>query len=226
MVIKKTIASKKPNKIEEKPVTYPVPDQLTSTPPTPRKLPFFKIAILVLVVAAVLALLVRNKSVLVAGTVNGRPILKWELNQRLSDRFGKQMLEAMVGEYLILDAAQKQNVLATPEEVNARIVEIEKTLAGSMTLDESLALQGVTRAEFTNQVQIQLLIDKMLSRDVSVSAAEVEEFIKGNTASLTASTEADRRLEAEKEIKNNKLSQVFTEWFAKLKEGAQITRYL
>lgn len=190
---------------------------------------FFKIAVVVLIVAALAAVLFRNRGWFVAATVNGTPIPRWELNDRLTKRFGDQVLEAIIGEKLITDAAAKAGVSASNEEIGAKVNEIEQSLSGSMKLDDALQLQGVTREEFESQVRVQILIDKMMSKEVSVSAQEIDEYVKGATAAgqtLSASEAAQQREAAEKELKANKVAEKFQEWFAKLKEEAKVQKYL
>lgn len=202
-------------------------DMTPTSSVSPKKSRFWKIAIIVVLLAVVGALLARRYgNVLVVATVNGMPITRWTLTQRLTDRFGTQMVEALIGEQLILAEAKKQNVSVTEEEVNAKIAEIEKSLGASITLEESLKIQGLTKDEFVNQIRLQLSVDKMLAREVSVSATEVDEYLKTNQIQIIATQEAEQRASAEKEIKDNKVSEKFVEWFTKLKESAKIERYL
>lgn len=202
------------------------PEMVSSNVPKSRSR-LIKIGVAVVLLAVVLGLLARRyKSVFVVGTVNGTPILTTELNGRLTNRFGSQMLEALIGEKLITQQAAKENIQVSTDEVNARITEIEQSLAGQMTLDETLKVQGITRGEFESQVRIQLMIDKMFADEVSVSAQEIDEFVTANAGSLTASGEAEKRAQAEKEVKGQKISTKFIEWFNKVKEEAKIERFL
>ena len=185
-----------------------------------------KILLIVLAIVGVVILISRNKTKLLAASVNGVPISRAELSQRVTDRFGKQMIEAMIGETLILEEARKQNVTANKEEVTAKIGDIEKSLKGSMTLDQSLNLQGITRAEFESQVRVQLLIDKMLSSEATLTASEVDDYMKKNASQLTATSVAEKRDEAEKAVRNDKLTKAFSAWFTKVKDAAKIERYL
>lgn len=188
---------------------------------------FIKIGIGVVILAVILGLIAkRYKSAFLVASVNNSLILRSELNQRLTSRFGSQMLEALIGEQLIMQEAQKQNIAVADAEIQAKISEIEKTLSGGMTLDDSLKLQGMSKVEFERQVKIQLAIDKMFSKDATISTAEVDDFIKKNGVNLTASTEAEKRTQAEQELKNQKVSQAFIEWFNKVKEAAKVERYL
>ncbi len=187
---------------------------------------FIKIAIGVLVVVIIGALLARNRSWFIVATVNGAPISRMELNQKLAQRYGAQILDAIIGEKLVLAEAAKQNLQVSEAEINERVSGIEKSLNGQMKLADALKLQGVSEDEFKNQIKVQVIIDKLLGKEVSVSAQEVDDFVKSNPQMLTSSEPAKMRLEAEKDIKNTKIGAKFQEWFTKLRESAKVTKYL
>ena len=180
--------------------------------------------VIILLVAALLGK--RYLSWMTVATVNSVPVSRWDMNARLTNRFGTQMLETMIGEQLIVDAATKQSLTVPPGEIDAKIAEIEKGLPKGATLNDSLQMQGITRPEFDRQVRLQLLIDKMLAKEVSVSAEEVDKYMVDNTTRLTASDPAERKVEAEKQVRSQKISERFVEWFTKLKEAAKIQRSL
>lgn len=196
------------------------------TPTGSRRPAYMKLAILFLVALIIGVLVYRQRLATTAATVNGAVISKTELTSKLLERFGEQTLEALIGERLIEEEAVKKNIIATSDEVNAKIKEIEASLMGSMSLDESLKLQGIARSEFESQIRMQLLVEKLLADQATVSASEVAEYVVQNKAILTATTPAEQTTEAEKELRNSKMSSLFADWFAALKEKAIIVRTL
>jgi hypothetical protein len=188
-----------------------------------KKYKYIVIGILVLVVLGMAAM--RYKSLFVVAMVDGKPILRSELNSRLMAQYGSQALEGLIGERLIFENGQKQKITVADKEIEDRIVEIEKSLGG-MKLDEALKMQGMTRSDFVSRQKIQLTIDKMFSKDISVSAVEVDEYIKNNSMYLTATESAQKAIEAEKAVRNSKIEQKFMEWFNKAKEEAKVNRFL
>ena len=199
----------------------------SATQPQPKKTTKKLLFLLGLAAVVLVWLFLRSRpGIFLAATVNGKPILKSELNKRLTDRFGEQMLEALISEQLIINAAQKQGVVVTPEEVQAKISEIEASLKGSVSLAESLKIQGITRGEFEKQISIQLSIDKMFSNQASVSAEQIDEFIELQGAQLTATTPAEQKIEAGNQLRQNQISQLFIEWFNQVKSEASVSKYL
>ncbi len=202
---------------------------LVETPKSKNRfnLRFWKVAVIVLLVSvAIVFLAQRYRGSTAVATIDGMSIPRQELTDRLMERFGSQMLEAMIGEKLILNEAAKQNVSISQDELNAKLTDIEKNLEGTMTLEDSLKLQGVTKEEYLEQLRLQLMIEKMLEKDVSVSAQEVDEYLKANADAQNATDPATQRTKAETDIRNNKISQKFVEWFNQLKENSKVTRSL
>ena len=194
----------------------------------PVSTPRFKsktIYVLILAVG-IIGLLLANKGLVVAGIVNGKPIFRWELNKTLVSRFGKQTLEGMISERLIADAAKKAGVSVSKEEIDAKEAEIVGGLAGDVKLEDLLKLQGLTKEDFDSQIQLQLTVEKLLSRDIAVSEEDVTGYIATNRATLTATDEASLRVEARAALVNQKVSEKIQPWFMELKDSAKILRFI
>jgi hypothetical protein len=163
---------------------------------------------------------------IVAAMVNGSPIFRWELNSQLSHRFGEQTLESMITEELIMGAAQKEGIVVTADDVNAKITSITQTLGPNVNLEELLRYQGMTRADFEGQVRLQLTVEKMLSRDVTVTDDEVSSFITENRDTMIATDEAALAVEARDAVMSQKTSEKMQPWLMELRENAKISKFL
>lgn len=177
---------------------------------------------ILLVVAGLLILAIYNKSLFIAATVNGSPITNLELQLKLNAQFREQTLNQLVNEKIIMSEAAKNNALPTQSEIDTKIVDLEKSVGGKETLDSLLAQQGQTRIGLRDQVLVQLAISKLYDKEASVSAAEVTEFIESNKEQLRASDSAGMTKEATDAIKQQKLSQIFSQKFQELRQKANI----
>ncbi len=182
--------------------------------------------ILLLLVLAIIGLLVLNKHWIVVALVNGKPIFRWELNSALVSRFGKQTLEGLISERLIADAAKQAGVTVSREEVQAKEDEIVSGLAGDVNLEDLLKLQGMTREDFDSQITLQLTVEKLLSKDVTINEEDITSYIATNRATLTATDEASLRQEARKAIIAQHVSEKIQPWFMELKDNAKILRFI
>ncbi len=190
-----------------------------------RPLPFARIAIAVLVLGLA-ALLFANKGLIVAATVNGKPIFRWDLNQQMTARFGAQTLEGMISEELIAAEAKKAGVTVTKEEVDAKVQSVVASLGGNVSIDDLLKYQGMTKVEFENQIRLQLLVEKLLGKDIVVTDEDVAGYIASNEAALTATDEAGMKEEARQAILSGKINEKLQTWFAELKTNAKIFKFL
>ncbi len=222
---KKTTSKKTP---DDQPMIPAVAATSTATSLPVSKITSRNLIILLILAGVILIWLYfrSNPGLFLAATVNGKPILKSQLQQRLVDRFGEQMLEAMISERLIENEAEKRGVTVTNEELQTKIKDIENKLQGSMSLDKSLQIQGITRGEFERQIRIQMMIDKMFAAAASVSAEQIDQYIKDQGATMIATEPAAQRVEAEQQLRNNQISQVFIDWFNTAKAEASISKYL
>ncbi|OGE18600.1 hypothetical protein A2967_02640 [Candidatus Daviesbacteria bacterium RIFCSPLOWO2_01_FULL_41_32] len=177
---------------------------------------------LILIAVGLLILFIYKKSWFVAATVNGSPITNLELQMRLNKQFRSQTLTQMTNEKIILSEAAKNNSIASETEVNKKISEIETQVGGAQALDGLLSQQGQTRDSIRQQIKMQLSIEKLYANEATVSAEEVAKFIEQNKDQMQATDSAGQEVEATETIKNQKLSQIFSQKFQELKTKAKI----
>lgn len=186
-----------------------------------KHLPFL---IIVIVLIVVLSYFFKDK--IVVAMVNGKPVFGYTLNQRLTKSYGKETLENIIVEQLIKDEAKKKGVTVSEDDVKAEIDKVTKSLGTGITLDDALKYQGISLADFRQQLKIRLEVNKILEKDITVTNDEVNQFIKENAKLLTASGEAERKSEAEAKLKEQKISDKIQTWVSDLLAKAKITRYL
>lgn len=198
---------------------FPIP----ATRPQPT--PIARIALVVLIVG-LLTLFITNKGLIVAAVVDGKPIFRWQLSSVLMSRFGQQTLEGMISQALIDEQAQKAGITVTQADVDAKTKALIASLGGGMTIDQVLAYQGMTRADFDSQLKLQLTVEKLLGKDITVTDVDITNYIATNSATLTATDEAGLKEEARQAILSQKINEKLQPWFAALKAKASILRFL
>ncbi len=177
-----------------------------------------------IVLAAVLGYFFRDR--FLAAFVNGKPIFRYKLNKLLIKNSGKEALESLIVENLINDEIKKSKVTVTEEKIDEEIKKISGSLTGGMKLEDALSLQGISLADFRNQLRMRLQVNKILEKDIVVSEEEIDKFIKENDKTLTATTAADKRTEAKQMIEERKIGEKIQAWINELLSKAKITRFL
>jgi len=167
-------------------------------------------------------LVIYKKNWFVAATINGSPITNLELQMRLNREFRSQTLNQLINEKIILNEAVKNNAVVSEAEINKKISEIETNVGGTDALNALLSQQGQTKDSLRQQIKLQLAIEKLYSKDATTSAEEVEKFVESNKAQLRATDSAGQTKEAADLLKQQKLSQIFSQKFQELRQNAQI----
>ena len=184
-----------------------------------------KKGVLVAAVLVLAFLLYQNKNIFVVATVNGRPVWRWELDSRLTQQYGSSTLDELTSEDIIRQEAANRGITATPDEINQKISDIEKSLSGRMTLTDALSAQGMTMEDLRRQLELQVLMEKMINT-VVVTNQEVADYVASNSATLTATDSAGKIAQARSTLENSRKSQAMQQLFSELKQKAKIEKYL
>lgn len=177
---------------------------------------------LTVLILGVLLLAVYKRSWFIAAVVNGTPIINLELQTKLNQQFRTQTLNQLINEKIIMSEASKIGVVPKEADINQKIAELETSVGGKDTLDSLLTQQGQTRISLRDQIRVQLAITKLYDKEATVSAEEVAKFLAENSQSLRATESAQQEKEAYDTIKNQKLSQIFSQKFQELRSKAKI----
>lgn len=183
--------------------------------------------ILLIAILVIIALAWKFKGSFIVAMVNGQPISRWQLNDRLMKKFGDQTLDSVINEGLILAAARKKGISIKQEDVNNKIKQIENRLNGKMTLDDALKAQGLTRDDLHKELEIQLSIEKLFEKEATVSSNEIDDYMKKNSQSFKNATDPGLvNQEVKSMLLQQKTSDLFEKWFEDVRKNAKITKFL
>lgn len=187
--------------------------------------PFYKkqsSLIIALIILAGLAYL--TKSIFVAAIVDNEPIWRLSIVRNLEKRQGADVLDSLITEKLVKAEAEEQGVTVSDEQLQAKIQEIEETLtAQGQELDVLLTQEGLTRDELNKQISLQIMIEELLQKQISVSDEEIDTYIETYKDSfLQGVAEEDLRETAKTQLTQEQMSQLYTTWIEELKSKANI----
>jgi len=180
------------------------------------------VGVVVIIIVLVLGgLFIFKKNWFVVAMVNNRPITSVELYQRLNQRYGKDVLEGLIEEKLIYGEAAKQKVTVSSKEIDDRLAEVEKQLGGKEALDAALAAQGVSLQQVKGQIRIQLIVEKILGKDIQVSSTDIANFIKDNPTAKGLSQD-----QIKQQVRSQKVNEKAASWLNDLKKKAKIVKFI
>jgi len=183
--------------------------------------------LVLLILFFLIGFLWKFKGYFIAATVNGQPISRWQLNRELKKRFGEEVLDNIINERLIEAATRQKGIFITDQEIDQEIKQIENQIKGKMSLEEALKIQGLTKEDLRKQVEIRLSINRMFTEEASVSSEEINDYIKKNSALLKNATDGEMLKDEVKEmLRQQKISELFNNWFSEIRKNATIKKFL
>ncbi len=213
-------------KTSTKNLSVPVPPPYEPVPSaSPKKRAPVRWVVAVLAVG-LLVLAAVNRGLIVAAVVDGKPIFSWQLNNTLRTRYGQQTLEGMIGEVLIAREAQKQGVTVSQKELEAKQKEILSSLGTEVSLGDFLKFQGLTEADFNQQLRLQLTVERLLTKNLTITDSDIDAYIATNRAMLVATEASALKEEAKKAIINNEVSEKLQSWFLEVRQKAKVMKFL
>jgi parvulin-like peptidyl-prolyl isomerase len=122
-------------------------------------------------------------------TVNGEKIDEQAFVNLLKARYGDRVLNAITGNMAIRQAARAAGIVVTKDEVERRFMTAQRAIEtrAPMTGENFkfwLAKQGLNREYFMTELYDQMLLEKMVAGQVSVSDADVASFYERNKQQL------------------------------------------
>lgn len=184
--------------------------------------------IIIVVMLVIAGFLFFSKSIFIAAYVNGKPISRLDIIQRLEKQGGKKELDAVISQTLIEQEAQKRKIVISSNDIDKQynVIKTNNESQGK-NLDRLLSAQGMTVGDLKEQIKLQLMLEKMLDKDIKVTDDEVAQFIEEQKASIPKSMKPDeiKRI-ALNQLKQQKLNQKAQEFIQNLKKNAKINYFV
>jgi len=164
-------------------------------------------------------------------SVNGQLINRFTVIKDLEKQGGKKVLETIVLKTLINQEAKKRKLAVTQDEVDKELLKIESNITSQgATLDTLLAQQGMTKSDLVGEIKLQLLVTKMVEKNVTVSDKEVDEYLASQNSQVlldsTQPTPGLSRVQAQAAVRQQKLQGEIQTFVADLKAKAKINYFV
>lgn len=183
-----------------------------------------KIIIIFLVFIILVGGLFYFRNRFIVAVVNGQPITRFGLINELEKQSGKKTLESLIIKTLIFQEAKKQKISVSKDEVNQEISKLEESFSSQgQDFNQTLEAQGVTLIQLKEQIEIQKIVEKLVSGSVKVADEEVEKYLEENKDLFPEGTSTeDVKTEARQQLENQRLSEEIQTWIESIKNSAKI----
>lgn len=149
----------------------------------------------------------------IVAKVNGDVITKDEFFQEMYNSGGKQLLDRMIDQKLIQQAAKEKGVTVSDGQVQEKLDEMKEQFGGEASFQMYMAQFGITEDVLKQDIRNQLLVEGILGPEIEISEEEMKTFFEENKDYLDEPEQVRARhilVETEEEAK---------EVLAKLEQG-------
>jgi foldase protein PrsA len=117
-------------------------------------------------------------------TVNGEPISNSAFEQKLeANPVARNILQQMVQEMLIDQYAKNNNITVTDAEIDQRENDLKANFPNG-SWDEMLKARNLTEAEVKSALKEQIILDKALQKDVTITPTQIKDYFTKNHAAF------------------------------------------
>ncbi len=111
----------------------------------------------------------------VVATVDGEKITRQQWLSAMESRYGKETLQNLVNEAVMEKAASQYKIKVTDEEID-----LELALLRSAQDINDTTMQNLSDKELRQKIRAQLILEKVLAKDVVVKDEAIESYYKEN----------------------------------------------
>lgn len=152
----------------------------------------------------------------VVAEVGTERITRSELAERLIAQSGAAVLEELIAERLLLQAAKQKGVSVSDAEIDARIQILQQNAGGAEAFNQLAASLGFTPKQLRERIRTQILAEKTMG--LTVSDEEIQRYFDQNRPRLDVPAQVKlRRVVCETEAKAKQA-------YDRLKRGDPIVR--
>ena len=155
--------------------------------------------IMIIVALAVLVTIVSLRYVKpdseVVATVNGENITKDELYQAMLTEGGRQVLDRLITNLLILQEGKRRDITVTDEEIDARIQNLINANFYGMadSFYQALEQYGLSEESLKKDIKTELILRKIAGEQINISDEEVREYFKANRQNYNIPEQVEAR---------------------------------
>lgn len=184
-----------------------------------------KLAAIALIGVATFYAVKKNEGVFVAGMVNNRVVTRFELNQKLTEKYGKTVFDEISRQILLDDAAAKNKITVKSTEVAEELKKLEDQSGGKDALLKSAAAYGLFTEKDVQEYVRSGLVARKLGETLfasKITDEEVKKFFDDNKKAI-----GDKKLDDVKtDIKSYLIQTKLQQWLEDQKTQAKIKSFI
>ena len=190
---------------------------------------FYPKLILIIAIGSILFLLAQKyRGQFIAGTVNSIPVTRYELNKRMSEKYGKQAFDEIVSERLLLQEVKKNNIVVTENEVADEMAKIIKDYGSEDAFKAALTQYGLTADKAKESIKQSLSLKKMIEKtyQIQVSDEAVKKYFTDNGTLFTGKKLEEVASNIKDTLYQQEVYAKTQEWFTGIRKTAKVVSFI
>ncbi len=118
--------------------------------------------------------------------VNGNPITRANVNKAVQQKWGRMILEDLIEQKLIFQAAEARGLTISEEEFEARLKAVKAEYKTLEDFNAMMAKRGIKGPAFRQELRAQMLLDKLVEQIGKVTEAEARAYYNDHLSAYQA----------------------------------------
>lgn len=158
--------------------------------------------------------------------VNGERIYRKDFYTKLEQSYGSTIVKQMIDETLVYQEAADKNIEISSKDIDTEVDTLSEQYGGLEELQQELELRSMSMETLRHQIETTLIIEKILSNDITVSEDEIKEYYDQYKDVLFADTEVpsyeDAKETVKEQLRQQKIGNEVSSWLLELEGKATI----
>lgn len=162
----------------------------------------------------------------VVAFVNGEPIERTELIDRLVEREGHSILGVLIREKVVEQVAHDANVNVSQERVEEEFSAIRARFESDHAFETALVNAGQSQDSLRRDIRLELVLVELVADEISVSEEEIRAAYDQNREQLGEIPYEQAKERLERALYNQKLDTAVQKWITQQMAESKVETYL
>lgn len=164
-----------------------------------------------------------------AGTINGVPVTRYELNQKMAEKYGKTAFDEIVSEKLLNQQLKKEKIVVSDQEVTDEMAKIIKDYGGDEAFKAALTQYGLTEAKAKDSIKQSLSLKKLIEKtyQIEITDEAIKKYYDDNAKTLFVGKKfTDVSVEIKATLYQQEVYAKTQEWFTGIRKDAKVVTFI
>ncbi len=190
---------------------------------------FFVKVFLIVALGTILFLLAQKyRGQFLAGTVNSVPVTRFELNQKMGEKYAKTTFDEIVSDRLLKQELKKNGIVVSEEEVSAEMAKIVKDYGSDEAFKAALTQYNLTEAKARDSIKQSLSLKKLIEKTYKIEITDeaVKKYFDENAKLFEGKKFETVSGEIKDTLYQQEVYAKSQEWFAGVRKDAKVVSFI